>query len=69
MPLHDVKCSQCDHIQELFFQPSDRPNTYVCNNCDYVQKFKPLIGSTLIKMAGERPNESQLEKDASNGLF
>ena len=69
MPLHDVKCSKCGHIQELFFQPGNRPSTYSCDWCDRVQDFKPLLSSPRIVMAGERPVEAELEKSASDGLF
>ena len=69
MPLHDVKCSQCDHIQELFYQPGERPTNYTCNYCDKTQDFKPMISASMIKMSGERPIETQLEQSASDGLF
>jgi predicted nucleic acid-binding Zn ribbon protein len=69
MPLHDVKCSYCGHIEEIFFQPGNRPNTVICENCDYLQKFKPMLSSPIIKMAGERPVEAALEQSASDGLF
>ena len=69
MPLHDVKCSQCGHIEEIFFQPADRPNTVICNYCDKIQRFKPMLSSPIIKMAGERPVEAELEKSAADGLF
>ena len=69
MPLHDVKCSQCGHIEEIFFQPGNRPDTVICNNCDKIQKFKPILSSPIIKMAGERPVEAALEQSAADGLF
>ena len=69
MPLHDVKCSQCGHIEEIFFQPGNRPNTVVCDKCDKCQKFKPILSPPIIKMAGERPVEAALEQSAADGLF
>jgi DNA-directed RNA polymerase subunit RPC12/RpoP len=69
MPLHDVKCSYCGHIEEILFQPGNRPNEYVCNYCDKIQRFKPMLSSSIIKIAGERPVEAALEQSASDGLF
>jgi len=69
MPLHDVKCSKCDHIQEFFYQPGEKPSRYNCELCSKLQKFTPMISSPLIKIAGERPIEKQLEQSASDGLF
>ena len=69
MPLHDVKCSYCGHIEEIFFQPGNRPSTVICENCDYLQKFKPMLSTPIIKMAGERPVETALEQSAADGLF
>ena len=69
MPLHDVKCLKCRHIEEIFYQPSQKPSKYKCNKCEKVQKFKPLLSSPIIKMAGERPVERELEKSAADGLF
>ena len=69
MPLHDVKCSKCGHIQESLYQPGFKPETYICNSCDEVQDFKPLLSSPRIVMAGERPIEKELEKSAADGLF
>ena len=69
MPLHDVKCSYCGHIEEILFQPGNRPNEYVCNYCDKIQRFKPMLSSSIIRMAGERPVEEEVEKSAADGLF
>jgi predicted nucleic acid-binding Zn ribbon protein len=69
MPLHDVKCSYCGHIEEIFYQPGDRPDQYVCNHCDKIQRFKPMLSTPIIKMAGERPVETALEQSAADGLF
>ena len=69
MPLHDVKCSKCGHIQEFFYQPGFRPSDYCCNNCDKIQDFKPLLSSPMIIMADARPIEKELEKSAADGSF
>jgi len=69
MPLHDVKCSECDHIQEFFYQPGGRPSKYSCELCNKLQKFAPMLGSPRIVMSGERPIEKELEKSAADGLF
>ena len=69
MPLHDVKCSYCGHIEEILFQPGNRPKEYVCNYCDKIQRFKPMLSSSIIKIAGERPVEAALEQSVSDGLF
>ena len=69
MPLHDVKCSYCGHIEEIFYQPSDEPKDYICDQCGEFQNYKPLLGSPIIKMAGARPVEKELEKSAADGLF
>ena len=69
MPLHDVKCSKCAHEEEVFYQPGDRPKTYICSGCDRVQDFKPLLSSPRIVMAGERPVEAELERAAADGEF
>ena len=69
MPLHDVKCSKCGHIEEFFYQPGSRPDQITCSKCNLIQDFKPLLSSPRIVMAGERPIERQLEQDASNGVF
>ena len=42
---------------------------WCCNNCDKIQKFKPILSSPIIKMAGERPVEAALEQSAAAGLF
>ena len=26
MPLHDVKCLNCGHVQEIFYLPGDKPD-------------------------------------------
>ena len=62
MPLHDVKCLKCRHIEEIFYQPLQKPSNYKCNKCGKLQKFKPLLSSPIIKMAGERQVEKNLEK-------
>tara|TARA_R100001082_G_scaffold2428_1_gene2152 strand:+ start:6251 stop:6460 length:210 start_codon:yes stop_codon:yes gene_type:complete len=69
MPLHDVKCSKCGHIQEFLYQPGSKPKTYICNHCDKIQDFKPLLSPPRIVMAGTRPIEKELEKDAADGVF
>jgi len=69
MPLHDVKCSKCVHTEEIFYQPGYRPTNYKCNKCGKLQEFKPLLSSPIIKMAGERPIEKELERSAADGLF
>lgn len=67
MPLHDVKCLRCDHIQEAFWLPTDKPETILCDICDS-SKTQVLLGSPRIDMGG-RLVEKQLERDASDGVF
>jgi hypothetical protein len=67
MPLHDVKCSRCDHIQEEFWLPTDKPDTILCNIC-HSPRTKVLLGLSRIDMGG-RLVEKQLERDASDGVF
>ena len=69
MPLHDVKCSRCGHVEEILYLPGDKPSTVVCNNCDHPQKFRALLSSPKIVMGGQRPVESEIEQAASDGLF
>lgn len=70
MPLHDVKCSECGHVQEIFFQPADEPETYECAICEVNNpyKYSVLPGKPIIDMQ-ERTIEKRLERDAGDGLF
>ena len=67
MPLHDVKCLKCDHIQEAFWLPNQKPKVILCEKCNY-KKTKVLLGSPRIDMGGSLI-EKRLERDASDGLF
>ena len=66
MPLHDVKCSECGHIEEIFFLPADRPSSFSCIICAGESNIIP--GSVIINM-NNRPIEKQLERDAADGLI
>jgi len=69
MPLHDVKCSECGHIEEILYQHPYRPYNYACDECKKVQRFRPLISSPRIVIGGTRQIEMELEKSAADGLF
>ena len=62
MPLHDVKCRKCGHTPEELYLPGNRPSTFICNNCDHVQDFKPLPGKPAFINMGNRPIEKKLEQ-------
>jgi Zn finger protein HypA/HybF involved in hydrogenase expression len=67
MPLHDVKCLKCDHIQEAFWLPTQKPNIILCEKCKS-KETEVLLGSPRIDMGGSLV-EKQLERDASDGIF
>lgn len=67
MPLHDTKCSECGHIDEVFFQPANKPKSFNCSKCKSVSKI--MLGTPRINMGGSRPEEARLERAASDGLF
>jgi len=61
MPLHDVKCSKCGHIQESFWLPTEKPEKISCNNC---QSTKVLPGRARISFGGVQA-ERELESEAA----
>ncbi len=52
MPLHDVKCLRCDHIQEVFYLVNEKPKVMKCEKCKS-EKTKYLIGKPAIKFGGD----------------
>lgn len=62
MPLHDVKCLKCGHIQEAFWQPTEKPSTIKCDKC-YCVKTEVMPGKLIIGSEGYE-SESKLEKQA-----
>jgi predicted nucleic acid-binding Zn ribbon protein len=66
MPLHDIKCSKCGHIEEIFFQPSQKPSSFSCIRCNGDSKI--MLGTPRIDMQ-DRPIERRLEREAANGVF
>tara|TARA_Y100001951_G_C11191031_1_gene211531 strand:+ start:396 stop:599 length:204 start_codon:yes stop_codon:yes gene_type:complete len=67
MPLHDVKCSACGHIEEFFWLPTERPEQISCNKCG-CERTDVLLGCPTINMGG-RPVEKELERQAADGVF
>ena len=64
MPLHDVKCLRCDHIQEVFYFVNEKPKVMKCEKCKS-EKTKYLIGKPAIKFGGDIW-EKQMEQEASD---
>lgn len=63
MPLHDVKCSKCGHIQESFWLPTEKPEKISCNNCQSL-RTKVLPGRARISFGGVQA-ERELESEAA----
>ncbi len=64
MPLHDVKCLRCGHIQEVFYLPNERPDEQKCNSCGSKQT-RYLISPAAIKFGGNIW-EKQIEQEAAD---
>ena len=63
MPLHDVKCLKCGHIDEAFWQPTEKPQTLLCNNCDSLE-YEVIPGRSRIGFGGSE-TERKLEQQAA----
>ncbi len=64
MPLHDVKCLRCDHIQEAFWLPNQKPNKILCEQCGS-DNTKIIIGKPNINVINNK-YEKQLESEAAD---
>ena len=64
MPLHDVKCLKCGHIQEVFFLPNEKPDEQICQRCNS-NKTRYLISAASIKFGGDIW-EKQIEQEAAD---
>jgi predicted nucleic acid-binding Zn ribbon protein len=63
MPLHDVKCLKCDHINEVFWQPTEKPTKIKCELCGCADT-SVLLGSPKIGFGGTK-SEKNLEAQAA----
>ena len=66
MPLHDVKCLRCDHIQEVFYFVNKKPKVTECEKCGS-EETRYLIGKPAIKFGGDIWEKQMEQEAADNG--
>ena len=64
MPLHDVKCLNCGHVQEIFYLPGDKPDEIRCNSCNS-KNTKYVMSAPVINFGGDIW-ERQVEQEAAD---